>query len=59
MDKKDKVAHPTRMVRAVAQGFDNITLRQVGEEFLFSGAPGSWFVDVPAKVKKPDADDLA
>lgn len=46
--------YATRLVRAVEKGFDNITLREPGEEFMFSGPPGSWFVDVPPKSQKVD-----
>jgi hypothetical protein len=40
-------------VIATAQGFDNIQLREVGEEFeMPEGATGSWFKPVkPAEVK--------
>lgn len=50
----------TRQVRALERGFDNITLREPGEVFSYSGPPGKWLEDVPAgKVKRETADDLA
>jgi hypothetical protein len=44
-------------VVATKQGYDNIKLREVGEEFeMPEGAKGSWFVPV-AKAKKAEAKD--
>lgn len=57
--QNQKPQHPTRLVRATKRGFDNVTLREPGEEFMFSGPPGSWFEDVPAKQQRSNVNDLA
>jgi hypothetical protein len=48
-------------VVAIKEGYDNIKLREVGEEFeMPEGAKGSWFVPVAdakkAKANKPKGD---
>lgn len=39
-------------VRAIAEGYDNVAVRQPGDEFdLPDGAKGKWFVPVEPKAK--------
>lgn len=38
--------------KAIARGYDNEKIREIGEEFDFDGVPGKWMDPVDAEAKK-------